>query len=102
MNKEKKRKASGQLLRAALPSPRHSIVLVDPKGELSAVMTNRFKKNRRAPLAIDPFVVLPSMDKFQQAHKWFRLCVATALRAWIRKQKREGNERQQRKSKRAH
>ena len=101
MNKEKKRKASGQLLRAGLLSPRHSIVLVDPMGELCAVTANRSRKTRHGALAIDPFVVLPS-DTFEQARKWFRLCMATALRACIKKQKREGNERQQRKSKRAH
>jgi len=100
MNDKKKRKASGQVPLPALLSPQRSIVLLDPKGELSAVMADKAKKNGGGAVAVNPFVALPSLEKSDLCGKWFRLCIGAAMKDLIKVQRKEGNERRQRKSQR--
>lgn len=96
------RKGSGQVPLPALLSPQRSIMLLDPKGELCAVTANKAKKIGGGVVAVNPFIVLPSPEKFeQQCGKWFRLCIGAAIQDHINKQRKEGNERRQRKSQRA-
>jgi len=97
MNK-KKRKASGRVPLDALLSAKDSMVLLDPKGELFAVMANKAKKNGGGTVTVNPFVVLPSLDDL--CSKWFRLCIGAAMKDLIKVQRKEGNERRQRKSQR--
>ena len=94
MNNNKKRGASRRV-----PLLERSIVLLDPKAESFAVMRDKAKKNLGGVPTINPFVVLPSLEKLRS--KWFSLCVATAINGQIKKQRTEGNERRQRKSQRA-
>ncbi len=101
MNNNKKRKASGREPLDALLSPERSIVLLDPKGELAAVIARKTKKNRRGILTINPFVVLPPQGPGFMPQKWFRLSVTAAISDLMKKQRKEGHERQQqRKSQR--
>lgn len=96
------RKGSGQVPLPALLSQQRSIVLFDPKGELCAVTANKAKKNGGGVMAVNPFIVLPSPEKFeQQCGKWFRLCIGAAMSEHIKKQRKAGNEGRQRKSQRA-
>jgi hypothetical protein len=97
----KKRKASGRVPHPALLSPQRSIVLLDPKSELVAVTANKAKKNGGGVVTLNPFLVLPSLEKLRG--KWFRLGIEAAIKDHIKVQRKEGNERQQqRKSQRAH
>jgi len=95
MNNTRKRKASGRLVLDALFSAKDSMVLIDPKGELAAVTAHKTKKNRRGVLTLNPFIVLPAETLGQHAAKWFRLGVTTAISDLMKKQRKEGHERQQ-------
>ena len=83
MNNDKKRKASGRVPVAALLSRQRSIVLLDPKGELTAVMRGKAKANGGIAV-IDPFVVLPPKQA-ETCSKQFRLIVTSALNEFQRK-----------------
>jgi len=96
----KKRKASGRVPLDALLSAKDSMVLLDPKGELFAVMADKTKKNGGGTVTVNPFIVLPSLEKSDLCSKWFRLCIGAAMKDLKKVQRKEGNERQQRKSQR--
>jgi len=76
MDKNKNRKASGL---GALLSRQHSIMLIDAKGELTALIRGKAEENGDSGvLTINPFVLLPP-EETEKCGKWFRLCVKTTI-----------------------
>jgi hypothetical protein len=94
MNK-KKRNALGRLPLDPLLSRQQSIVVIDPKSELAAVMRGTAKTNGGVRV-IDPFAVLPP-EQAERSGKWFRLAVGSANSDFQRKEaKIRGTKRSER------
>jgi hypothetical protein len=96
----KKTKASGRVPVDALHSANGSMIVLDCKGELAAVMSGNAKRKQGSVAVVNPFLVL-SPDHIEICRKAFRHCMAEALND-LMKAERKGPHGQQRKSQRAY